>query len=408
MKKITFPQNFFFGTSTASYQIETAVNHDWKGIRSRDGFIFEQTTDHEQKFFEDADLISSLAPNYRMSLMWSKLQPEPLADFDYSVVQQYHSFLQALKSRGVSIMMVLHHFTNPTWFSKAGGWEKENNIYLWIDFCKKLIDEFGEYVSYWNTFNEPNVYASYGWVVGEFPPFKRNLVAAVKVVRNMGKAHNIIYEYIKEKFPNHQVGISNNTAVFSHENLLGWFPAKLTDLWFMDFIPGHFETCDFFGMSYYARISHDPFPITYIETPHKIKKLGKQHDDIWEYYPDGIRESIMRYWRLYNKPIIITENGICTSDDHQRIRSLREYMSIIHNTLNEGVDVRGYYYWSPWDNFEWHLGPTFRFGLYECDLETKARKKRPSADVFSRLAYSKEIEIDTDQKSSSSFAVNEK
>lgn len=392
--QITFPSTFIFGTSTASYQIETAVDHDWKGIRSRDGYVFDRTTDHEHRFIEDAELIASLAPNYRMSLMWSKLQSAPFSKFNPSCVHQYHSLLQSLTSRGVSIMMVLHHFTNPTWFSQKGGWEKEENILMWTDFCKKLIDEFGQYVSYWNTFNEPNVYVSYGWVLGEFPPFKTNLVTAVKVVKNMGKAHDIVYDYIKEKYPKHLVGISNNTAIFSHENFLGWIPAKLSDLWFMDFIPRHFETCDFFGMSYYARISHDPFPITYIETPHKIRKLGKEHDDMWEYYPEGIRKSMLRYWQLYRKPIIITENGICTNDDQKRMRAIREYMTIISNTIKEGVDVRGYYYWSPWDNFEWHLGPTYRFGLYECDIHTKNRIKRPSADLFSRLAHSKQIEID--------------
>ena len=71
-------------------------------------------------------------------------------------------------------MMVLHHFANPLWFSKNGGWEKADNIPLWIDFAKKVVDEFGPYVSYWNTFNEPNVYASYGWITGFFPPFKTN------------------------------------------------------------------------------------------------------------------------------------------------------------------------------------------------------------------------------------------
>jgi beta-glucosidase len=104
--------------------------------------------------------------------MWSKLQREPLGNFDPETKQHYHSLLQQLKSRGVNIMMVLHHFTNPLWFAKRGGWEREENIALWVDFCRKVVDEYGHYISYWNTFNEPNVYASYGWITGFFPPFK--------------------------------------------------------------------------------------------------------------------------------------------------------------------------------------------------------------------------------------------
>jgi len=174
--KITFPEKFFFGTSTASYQIETAFEHDWQGTKARDGYLFERTTDHELRFQEDAAIIASLAPNYRMSLMWSKLQREPFGAFDPVVVREYRIFLDDLRARGVEIMMVLHHFTNPRWFAKLGSWEKEENISMWVDFAKKVVDEFGDYVKYWNTFNEPNVYASYGWMT-EHPlwvPFGAN------------------------------------------------------------------------------------------------------------------------------------------------------------------------------------------------------------------------------------------
>ena len=115
---------------------------------------------------------------------------------------------------------------------------------------------------------------------------------------------------------------------------------------------------------------------------------------MWEYYPMGLHESILRYWNTYKKPIIITENGICTSDDTKRVKAIQEYVRIINNMLKEGVDIRGYYYWSPWDNFEWHLGPTYRFGLYECDLVTKDRTKRLSAEIYSTLAHQKEIEFE--------------
>ncbi|MFZ6011015.1 MAG: family 1 glycosylhydrolase, partial [Bacteroidota bacterium] len=339
---------------------------------------------------EDIDIIASLAPHYRMSLMWSKLQREPFGQFDADATRHYHELLGELASRGTKIMMVLHHFTNPNWFAKRGGWEKEENIALWVDFSKKLVDEFGRYVSSWNTFNEPNVYASFGWVVSEFPPFKNNILAAVRVIRNMSAAHSVVYDYIKEKY-SHPVGISNNAAVFSAENFLGWFPAKLSDLWFMEFVPRQFDKVDFFGMSYYARISHDPFPINYIQTPEKFKKLGKDHDDMWEYYPQGLNECLIRYWNQYKKPIIITENGVCTGDDQRRVSAIQDYLKIIYDAIQTGVDVQGYYYWSTWDNFEWRLGPTYKFGLYGCDFDTKQRIKRPSADLFAKVAHTNEI-----------------
>lgn len=391
---LTFPEKFFFGTSTAAYQIETAFEHDWLGVKSKDGYIFEQTSDHEKRFKEDAEIIAYCAPNYRMSLMWSKLQRAPYADLHKETVAEYRSFLEDLKQKGVKVMMVLHHFTNPLWFSQNGNWEKTENVDLWIDFSKKVVDEFGEYVSYWNTFNEPNVYASNGWVLGQFPPFKTNLLGARRAIKNMGLGHNVVYDYIKAKFPNHPVGISHNTVIFSAENFLGYLPAKISDWWFMDYLLKPFtQKLDFFGLSYYAKISHDPQPITYIDTPAKMEKLGKPHDDMWEYYPKGLQECIERYWNKYRLPMIITESGVCTADEAKQVSAMKDYVRVVNDCLQKGIDIRGYYWWSTFDNFEWNLGPTYRFGLYETDLVTKNRRKRAGADVFHRLAYEKQIEL---------------
>jgi beta-glucosidase len=392
--KLQFPPDFIFGTSTSAYQIETAFEHDWKGVRAMDGNIFDETTGHEKRQEEDVEIISSLAPNYRMSVMWSKLQRKPFGDFDEEAKKEYHFFLQSLKRKKINIMMVLHHFANPIWFADQGGWANEKNIEVWLDFARKVVNEYGQYVSTWNTFNEPNLYATMGFGLGKFPPFKRNILTSIRVIKNIGKAHSLIYDYLKEKFPQTDVGISHNCAVFSSENILGELPARIADYWFMEYLPTHFSKIDFFGMSYYARISHDPLPVTYLTTPEKIKKFGKDHDNLWEYYPQGLRECIDRYWKKYQKPIIITENGICTNDDDKRIASIKDYMKILHGAIHDGIDIRGYFHWSPWDNFEWSLGPTYRFGLYECDLQTKNRKKKPSANVYSSLAYTNEILVD--------------
>jgi beta-glucosidase len=387
-----FPKDFIFGTSTAAAQIETAFEHDWQGVKAKDGNIFDRTTDHELRLKEDANIISSLAPYYRMGLLWSKLQRAPYAPLHIETVLEYKSFLQDLKSKGVKIMMVLHHFTNPLWFAKLDSWEKAENINYWIDFAKKTIDAFADDVALWNTFNEPNVYASNGWITGYFPPFKNNPVKAAIVVKNMGRAHDEIYSYIKQHHPNQPVGISHNAVVFTSENILGWFPERLSDWWFMEWVPKYFENVDFFGMSYYARVSHDPMPITFMNSPEKLKKLGKAHDDMWEYHPEGLRTCINRYWNKYKKPIIITESGVADSTDALRQQAIVDYAKILHEALQDGIDIRGYFWWSTWDNFEWNLGSAMRFGLYECNFETKDRTKRPSAEVFRKLAHYNMIE----------------
>lgn len=391
--RLQFPNDFIFGTSTAAAQIETAFAHDWQGVIAKDGERFDRTTDHEIRWKEDADLIAHLAPWYRMGLMWSKLQRGPGKKLHKKSCAEYHRFLKRLRKRNVRIMMVLHHFTNPVWFANLGGWEKKENVDLWLDFCAKVVEEFGEYADIWNTFNEPNVYASYGWVTGFFPPFKKNPYLAATVVQNLGRAHNKAYRLLKKHFPQKPVGISHNAAILSAENPLGWVTAGLADWWFMDFIPSHFERVDFFGISYYARIGHDPLPITFVETPEKMKKLGRPHDDMWEYYPAGLRECLGRYWKKYKKPFIITENGVADSRDVLRSKAIADYASVVHQAMADGIDIRGYFWWSTWDNFEWHLGPSCKFGLYACDWETKDRTPRPSAELFRKLAHYKMIDI---------------
>ncbi|NOT73347.1 MAG: glycoside hydrolase family 1 protein [Cyclobacteriaceae bacterium] len=389
--KNSFPSDFIFGTSTAATQIETAFEHDWQGFKARDGQIFQRTTDHELRFEEDAEIIASTAPAYRMGLSWSKLQRAPKQKLDPQIVEEYRSFLIDLQRRNVKIMMVLHHFTNPLWFVELGGWENKNNIDLWIDFGTQVVETFGEYVSHWNTFNEPNVYVSYGWITGFFPPFKINPLKALKVIKNLGTAHDRMYDVIKSKFPLHPVGISHNAVVFDSENAIGHLSARLSDWWFMKYVPDFFKKADFFGMSYYARVSHDPLPITFLDTPDKIKHYNMPHDDIWEYHPEGLRKCLDRYWKKYKLPIIITENGVCDESDELRQQAIVDYAKIVLQAIEDGIDIRGYYWWSTWDNFEWHLGPDKKFGLYRCDPITKERTARASAAIYAELAFSKVI-----------------
>lgn len=393
---IKFPDEFIFGTSTSSYQIETPFEHDWLNVRSRDGHRFNRTTDHETRLAEDAEIIASLAPHYRMSLMWSKLQRRPFGKLDAVTVEAYKTFLRDLNARGVKIMMVIHHFANPAWFSMDGGWQNEKNIDRWIDYAKQVVETFGDYVDSWNTFNEPNLYTAMAFVAGEFPPFKKNLLKASRVIRNLAQAHDRIYDEIKKHHPEKWIGISHNCAVFEPENLLGVIPARIADWCYMTYAENLFQKTDFFGMSYYARIGFDPAPITYLTSPQKMKAMRKPHDEMWEYYPQGLEECILRFWKRYRKPIIITENGICTQDDKKRMKAIFDYMAALSNAMSKGADVRGYYHWTAWDNFEWSLGPTFKFGLYDCDPVSKDRRKKPSADVYRKLAFTRQIHTDDD------------
>lgn len=388
-----FPKDFFWGTSTAATQIETASEHNWKGVKSRDGHVFDRTIDHEKRRDEDVEHIARFGTVYRCGVDWARLQPEPFGKFDHAVVEEYQKFFKKLKEKNMKIMFVLHHFTNPKWFEKKGGWLYEENAGYFSDFVKKCINNFGKYVSYWNTFNEPNVYALNAYLLGKFPPFFKSFRKANEVIQNMGIAHEAAYTMLKVYDKTIPVGISLNTCHFSAQNILGIIPAKFTNWWFHTKAAGHFDTCDFWGISYYAHILFDPQPISEIHRPGKLDKLGIKHDKMWAYKPEGLLPILKRFHRKYQKHIIITENGICTDNDQERINSIKDYLEVIQEAIKDGVYVEGYIHWSTFDNFEWDLGPSYRFGLLRVDPLTKDRIDTEAARFYEHITQTNTVEI---------------
>lgn len=389
-----FPKHFLWGTSTAAAQVETAGDHPWKGLKTKDGHRFERTTDHELRREEDAGYIARFGSIYRCGVDWSRLQSAPMAKFDTAVVEEYCTFFEQLHSNGVSLMLVLHHFCHPNWFEEAGGWTKEANIDAYIHYAQQCIKHFGEYASFWNTFNEPNVYAYNAFFSGDFPPHKKGKYAlANRVLDNMGRAHEIVRLLIREKYKGSPVGISLNTAYFEGANVLGLLPAAFSRWWFLDRAARPFRKCDFWGLSYYAYVQFDPFPLDYMHRPEIVEKKGLPHDKMWLYRPEGLGWVLRRFWKKYKKPIIITENGCCTDDAQQRIQAIKDYLGVCHTAIQDGVDLRGYIHWSTWDNFEWHLGPNYRFGLVRVDFDTMDRSMTEAGLFYEKITQQNSLEI---------------
>ena len=205
-------------------------NTTGKGTRSRDGHVLNSTTDHEKRREEDIEHIARFGTVYRCSVDWARLQTEPFGKFHHDVVEEYQQFFKKLNDKGIKIMFVLHHFTNPVWFEKKGGWLYEENVGFFSDFVKKCINNFGRFVSYWNTFSAPNVYALNAYWLGKFPPRKKSYRNANEVLQNMGIAHETVYTMLKVYDKRIPVGISLNTASFRGANILGYIPARFHEL----------------------------------------------------------------------------------------------------------------------------------------------------------------------------------
>ncbi|MDX2135100.1 MAG: family 1 glycosylhydrolase [Saprospiraceae bacterium] len=383
---MSFPPHFFWGTSTAAAQIETAGDHPWRGVKAFDGEIFVRTADHELRRSEDAAYIARLGSVYRCGVDWSRLQRAPMATFDPDVVAEYQTFFEDLRSKGVRLMFVLHHFCHPNWFEAAGGWASDQVVPWYLNYTEQCVTHFGSYAGWWNTFNEPNVFVLNAYLLGNFPPFVRGRYSVANhALDRMGRAHDSAYHLIKTAFPSAQVGISLNTAVFEGANLLGRPVAAFMRWWFLRRAARPFERCDFWGLSYYAHVLFDPFPIDVVARPGAVARTGLPHDDMWLYKPEGLGDMLRLFYRRYGKPVVVTENGICTDDPQRRIQSLRDYLSVCQRALDDGVDLRGYIHWSTFDNFEWHLGPGFRFGLVRVERETMQRVWTDAAAFYSEI-----------------------
>ena len=389
---LTFPEGFLWGTSTAAAQIETASDHNWRGLRARDGHLFDRTTDHERRRLDDAALVARFGTVYRCSVDWARLQRAARAPFDPGVVAEYRQLFEALAERGVRVMFVLHHFAHPTWFEREGGFLWESNLEAFYDYCERCLDAFGDLVFAWNTFNEPNVFAMNGYYTGDFPPHARSLTKASRVLGNLGQAHLHLYPRLKERFPGARVGYSLNTCFAEGQGLGGQAQARLFDWWFYTRTVGLFRPVDFVGVSYYAHVLFAPRPLTALDDAAELDRRGMRHDDLWALKPEGLAYNVRRAHRDTGAPVWITENGTCTADSERRIATMTDYLRVLHGCIREGIPVIGFTHWSPWDNFEWHLGPTYRFGLCRLDLATMERVNTPAADWYEGVCRANAVE----------------
>jgi beta-glucosidase len=273
--------------------------------------------------------------------------------------------------------MVLHHFTEPLWFIKAGGFEDmRQTAAWWDDYVKQCVATFGALVQMWNTFNEPNVYIAQGYVTGMFPPFRKaRLALANRVLAHCAECHVRAAKAIHAQLPEAQVGISLNTVVFLSTSRLSDAVARYADNWFNVKVADAFAPeCDFMGFSYYTRLRLTPTPLTPVTaTPERMAASGVAHDDMNEYYPEGMYMHGKRLWERYHKPLLVTESGTATNDCNFRIAVIKDYFVQMQRLMGDGVPLLGVFHWSTLDNCEWVLSFKMRFGLVHVDNDSPNR-----------------------------------
>lgn len=422
-----FPNNFLWGTATASHQVEgTNFNNDWWTWEQQEGRI--QNGDLSGKacdwwsgrWREDFDRAQDGWQNaHRFSVEWSRIQPEP-DRWDEAALDGYREMLLGLRERNMTAMVTLHHFTNPKWLADMGGWENEAVCELFAVYVRRTVEALKAHCNLWVTINEPNVYMTGAYLEGSFPPGKNDQKSALKVLLNMVKAHALAYQVIHELQAQAQVGVAHHWRGFEPANRgpLTRYVNKLHHQAFNNAfaqalktgkfdavllkadLPQAKDSQDFFGLNYYTRemISFDLgksgslFSKRYFPEDALLSETGFIAND-----PQGFEEAI-RWANKFELPIYITENGCDDSKDDFRRRYLLEHIMAMWHMVNHNMPVKGYFHWSLLDNFEWERGWSQRFGLWGLDPQTQIRTKRRSAELYAEICRSNAITSEAVEK----------
>ncbi|MBF0494532.1 MAG: glycoside hydrolase family 1 protein [Candidatus Omnitrophica bacterium] len=394
---LTFPKNFLWGAATSAHQVEGNNSCcDWWRWEQCEGHKPSGAACRHYEFYEqDFDLAKELGHNaHRLSVEWARIEQEK-GKFSQCDLQHYIDVVIALKERGIEPIVTLHHFTNPAWLSGFGGWANKRAVEYFLRYAEFVVRALAPHVRYWVTVNEPTIYMSHAFLFGVWPPEKKSFFKAKTVENNLAVAHIKTYRmihktYDKMKLPAPRVSIAQNMMAFvpCTSSRKDKFAASLRDrLYNFGLIDKltRAKTLDFIGVNYYSRqlvhlkkwgvgniiwdtcqAGHQPLP---------KNSLG------WDIYPAGLGDILLKL-KKYGIPVMITENGICTTEDEERWEYISEHLKNIHMAISKGVPVLGYLYWSLMDNFEWDKGFVPRFGLIDVDYKTFKRAVRESARKF--------------------------
>jgi beta-glucosidase len=404
-----FPEGFWWGTATAAHQVEgnNVYNDNWLMEHTAQTIYTEPSgdaCDHYHHYADDIALLANLGFNsYRFSVEWSRIEPEENY-FSRAEIEHYRRMLAACHENHLRPVVTFHHFTSPRWVAGDGGWEDERTVSRFARYCERVTRDLGDLIQGGCTINEPNIGAliknlSHGEMtnLNQMPMFQnaaRSLGVPVEKFRpyffassDQGRdvmlaAHHKAVEAIKSTGATFPVGMTlalqdiqpaddrEETARRVQE-----LDALINDV-FLESLRGD----DFVGVQTYSRMLVDANGPVDVPQGAEVTQMG------YEFYPEALEHTIRRAARIAGAPVLVTENGIATSDDTRRVEYIRRALNGVANCLTDGVPMLGYFYWSMMDNFEWMQGYRMTFGLVGVDRETQERTVKPSARYLGSIA----------------------
>lgn len=432
---------FRWGAATAAYQIEGATNEDDRGPsiwdtfartpgRILNGDTGEEAIDHYHRYESDVDIMREIGLDaYRFSVAWPRIQPNGRGPANQRGLDFYRRLVDELLSKDIEPWLTLYHWDLPQTLEDAGGWPERDTAYRFAEYASIVYEALGDRVRNWITLNEPWCSAFLGYASGDHAPGRTEPAAAVRAAHHLLLGHGLAVDALRGT----NVGITVNlyavspattdpsdvdaarhvdglqNRLFLDPVLTGQYPddvqrdlVNVVD--FDEFVRDRdLETIsaplNFLGVNYYSRhvVASGSDTGVWLGTPTvHITLRGLPVTDMgWEVDSAGLTEVLVRVARDYPSiPLYITENGAAYVDeppadgrvhDPERTKYLDSHLRACREAIAQGVDLRGYFAWSLFDNFEWAWGYSKRFGLVYVDYETQRRILKDSALWYSEM-----------------------
>ncbi|MDO4670477.1 MAG: glycoside hydrolase family 1 protein [Aerococcus sp.] len=456
-----FPKDFYWGTSTSGVQTEGSQPGDGKGLNVWDDW-FQREPDRFYRqigpakasslythYVQDVELLAATGHNlFRTSIQWSRLIPTGRGEVNAEAVRFYRDFFTRIKNKGIQLMVNLYHFDLPAVYLTIGGWENPQVVRDYIAYAKTCLEQFGDLVDYWTTFNEPIVPVEMGYLntyhwpaitdgkravlvayhtqlasAGAVEIFHQAKASPVGIILNLTPAYPRSDRWEDKKAA--EVAELFQARSFLDPSLKGYYPQPLVDLLRRDnLLPNTTSeelaliknnTVDFLGVNYYqplrvaAPSNHaedSPWTPERYYVPYQWPKAKMNPYRGWEIYEQGIYDIAKNIQHNYgNVPWLVTENGMGVADeerfavdgviqDDYRIAFIKDHLRLLHQAIAEGANCRGYLLWTFIDCWSWLNSYKNRYGLVALDLETGKRTVKKSGHWFKQLHDNNGFESD--------------
>jgi beta-glucosidase len=423
VSELVFPAGFLWGTAVSAHQTEGGnSNSDWWEWELRPGTPCAEPSgtaiDQYNRYESDVALLAGLGFNtYRFSVEWARVEPSD-GVFDETQLEHYRRMVGAVRKNKLVPMVTLNHFTLPSWVAKKGGWLADATPALFERYVRRVVEALGDSVDWYNPINEAGVVAFGGYMGGlGFPPGTHGLANWKRAAQGLIAGHKRARVAIKELRSSALVGQVHSMQEWE-ANAGGRAAMEYARRNSEDIYLEASRDDDYVGVNTYSRVLLEmprlagwPAKVALAVGPIErfvVARMvagrasggfavdprpGIRRTQMgYEFRPEAVAATVRRVAELLpGKPIVVTEHGVATNDDAERIEFITEGLKALHPLIGEGIPLRGYVHWSAFDNFEWNLGYSMKFGLIAVDRETQERRPKPSARFLGEVARTNKL-----------------